>query len=161
LARVERSGVDERSKRIERLFEWPIVIAAILVIPVIYIEQSEHGEPWSTLATVANWVIWLLFLAEVVVMLAVVPDRRRWARTHPLELAIVVLTRPFLPGSMQADAPAHSGPTSAGPTDADRTAPSETGHPAAESHTSVASTASGHHHSRARPSRSSYGFRSG
>jgi hypothetical protein len=95
LARVERSGADERSKRIERLFEWPIVIAAILVIPVIYIEQSEHGEPWSTLATVANWVIWLLFLAEVVVMLAVVPDRRRWARTHPLELAIVVLTPPL------------------------------------------------------------------
>jgi voltage-gated potassium channel len=102
LARVERSGADERSKRIERLFEWPIVIAAILVIPVIYIEQSEHGEPWTTLATVANWVIWLLFLAEVVVMLAVVPDRRRWARTHPLELAIVVLTPPFLPASLQA-----------------------------------------------------------
>lgn len=96
------SGLDERSRRMQRHFEWPIVVAAILVIPVIYIEQSEHGEPWTTLAAVANWLIWLLFLAEVVVMLAIVPDRWRWARRHPLELAIVVLTPPFLPASLQA-----------------------------------------------------------
>lgn len=94
--------MDERSKRIERRFEIPIVVAALLVIPVIIIEQSTAQEPWTTLAVVANWLIWLLFLAEVVVMLAVVPDRWRWARTHPLELAIVVLTPPFLPASMQA-----------------------------------------------------------
>jgi voltage-gated potassium channel len=35
-------------------------------------------------------------------MLAVVPDRGRWLRTHPLEVAIVVLTPPFLPASLQA-----------------------------------------------------------
>jgi voltage-gated potassium channel len=94
--------VDERSERIARRFEWPIVIAAILVIPVIVIEQSGAGEPWTTIAAVANWIIWTLFLAEVVVMLAVVPDRRLWLRKHPLEVAIVVLTPPFLPASMQA-----------------------------------------------------------
>jgi hypothetical protein len=27
--------VDERAKRIEQAFEWPMVIAALLVIPVI------------------------------------------------------------------------------------------------------------------------------
>jgi voltage-gated potassium channel len=47
-------------------------------------------------------LVWLLFLAEVVVMLAVVPDRGRWLRAHPLEAAIVVLTPPFLPASLQA-----------------------------------------------------------
>ena len=35
-------------------------------------------------------------------MLAVVPDRRRWLREHLLEIAIVVLTPPFLPASLQA-----------------------------------------------------------
>jgi len=34
-------------------------------------------------------------------MLAVVPDRGRWLRAHPLEVAIVVLTPP-LPASLQA-----------------------------------------------------------
>jgi voltage-gated potassium channel len=92
----------EREERIERRFELPIVVAALLVIPIIVVEQASTGEPWSTLAAVGNWLVWLLFLAEVVVMLAVVPDRGRWLRTHPLEVAIVVLTPPFLPASLQA-----------------------------------------------------------
>ena len=99
---VEAPGVDERAERIQRRFEAPIVVGALLVIPIIVVEQSTTGEPWSTLAAVGNWLVWLLFLAEVVVMLAVVPDRRRWLRAHPLEVAIVVLTPPFLPASMQA-----------------------------------------------------------
>lgn len=94
--------MDERSERIERAFEWPIVIAALLVIPIIFLEQTDAGEPWETIAYFANWLIWTLFLAEVVVMLTVVPDRRLWLRKHPLELAIVVLTPPFLPASLQA-----------------------------------------------------------
>jgi voltage-gated potassium channel len=51
---------------------------------------------------VLNWVSWLAFLGELVVMLAVVPDRWRWLREHPLEVVIVVLTPPFLPPSLQA-----------------------------------------------------------
>jgi voltage-gated potassium channel len=35
-------------------------------------------------------------------MLRVVPDRRRWLRGHPLDLAIVIFTPPFLPASLQA-----------------------------------------------------------
>lgn len=94
--------MDERAERIERRFEAPIVIAALLVIPIIFVEQSAPGEPWATLAAIGNWLVWVLFLAEVVVMLAVVPDRGRWLRSHPLEVAIVVLTPPFLPASLQA-----------------------------------------------------------
>jgi voltage-gated potassium channel len=42
------------------------------------------------------------FAVEAVVMLAIVPQRWRWIRTHPLEVAIVLLTPPFLPPSLQA-----------------------------------------------------------
>jgi voltage-gated potassium channel len=35
-------------------------------------------------------------------MLRVVPDRWRWLRDHPLDVAIVLLTPPFLPASLQA-----------------------------------------------------------
>lgn len=94
--------MNERARRAERLFEVPILVAALLVIPVIAIEQSPVGEPWDTIATVGNWLIWLAFLAEVLVMLALVSDRRRWLADHPLEVAIVVLTPPFLPASLQA-----------------------------------------------------------
>jgi voltage-gated potassium channel len=85
-----------------RRFRWPVIVAALLVIPVIVLEEAEVREPWSTVATVANWLIWLTFLAELVAMLSVVPDRRAWLRQHPLEVAVVVLTPPFLPASLQA-----------------------------------------------------------
>jgi voltage-gated potassium channel len=92
----------DRAERAERFFEIPILVAALLVIPTIVIEQAGWGNPWKTIASVLNWTIWSAFTLELVTLLAVVPNRRRWLRRHPLELAIVVLTPPFLPSSLQA-----------------------------------------------------------
>jgi voltage-gated potassium channel len=94
--------MNERAERVERFFTWPVIVAALLVIPVIFIEESTENETWRNLAGVANWLIWLVFLAELVAMLYVVPNRRDWLLHHPLEVAIVVLTPPFLPQSLQA-----------------------------------------------------------
>jgi voltage-gated potassium channel len=94
--------MDARSERIAKRFELPVLVAALLVIPVIAIEQSATGDHWKTLAGILNWLIWLVFLAELLAMLAVVPKRWEWLRRHPLEVAIVVLTPPFLPASLQA-----------------------------------------------------------
>ncbi len=55
-----------------------------------------------TIAGVLNWAIWIAFAVELVVMLAVVPDKWRWLRSHPLEVVIVLLTPPFVPSSLQA-----------------------------------------------------------
>jgi voltage-gated potassium channel len=54
---------------------------------------------------VLNWMIWLAFVAEVVIMLRVVPDRGRWLRDHPLDLAIVIFTPPFLPAARDVSSP--------------------------------------------------------
>ena len=80
----------------------PLLVAALLTIPAIAIEQSDVGQPWGTIASVLNWVIWTAFFGEAILMLRVVDDRWRWVREHPLEVAIVILTPPFLPASMQA-----------------------------------------------------------
>jgi hypothetical protein len=53
-------------------------------------------------ASVANWGIWLAFLTEAVVMLAVVPRRWQWVRAHPIEVIVVLLTPPFLPATLQS-----------------------------------------------------------
>jgi voltage-gated potassium channel len=92
----------ERAARIEKRLEIPIVVAAILVIPVIAIEQSNAGDPWRSIAAGVNWAIWIAFAIELVVMLTVVPNKWGWLREHPLEVAIVVLTPPFLPAGLQA-----------------------------------------------------------
>jgi voltage-gated potassium channel len=94
--------MDERALRVQRFFEWPVLIAALAVLPVIVIEESGAGNTVKDAAAAANWAIWVVFAAEVVVMLVVVPDRWRWLRQHPLEVLIVVLTPPFLPSSLQA-----------------------------------------------------------
>jgi voltage-gated potassium channel len=94
--------VNERALRVQRAFEVPMLIAALLVIPVLWIEESGAGGPWPAIANVLNWAIWAAFAVEASVMLAVVPQRWRWIRRHPLEVAIVILTPPFLPASFQA-----------------------------------------------------------
>ena len=80
----------------------PIFFAALLVIPVIVIEQVHASHSIKAVGTALNWVIWVAFAIELIVMLAVVPDRMRWVRSHPLEVAIVLLTPPVLPASLQA-----------------------------------------------------------
>jgi voltage-gated potassium channel len=94
--------MDERSERVARRFEVPMLVAAVLVIPLLILEESNVGEPWDTVALILNWGTWLAFLAELTVMLAVVPDRRGWLREHPVEVVTVVLTPPFLPASLAA-----------------------------------------------------------
>jgi len=94
--------VNERAQAMERRLQWPLLAAALLTIPAIVIEQSNVGEPFDTTAVVLNWTIWTAFLIEIGLMLSVVDDRWRWLRDHPLDVAIVVLTPPFLPAALQA-----------------------------------------------------------
>jgi len=99
---VELQRVNDRSRTAARLFEIPLIVAALLTIPVIAIEQSSLAEPWDTIAAVLNWTTWLVFLVELAVMLALVDDRRRYLREHPLDLLLVILTPPILPPGLQS-----------------------------------------------------------
>jgi voltage-gated potassium channel len=94
--------VQSREDRIENRLAVPLLIGALLTIPALVLQQGKHGEPWDTIGTVLDWAIWLLFLFELVVMLAVVESKRTWLRQHPLEVAIVVLTPPFLFAALQS-----------------------------------------------------------
>ena len=96
----------------QRRFEWPIAIAALAVIPILIIEDSDAGGAWPAVAAVLNWCSSGVFLAEIVVMLSVVRDRRAWLLHHPLDVAIVVLTPPFIPllGAQAPPSPARPPP---------------------------------------------------
>jgi voltage-gated potassium channel len=94
--------MDERSRRVAARFDVPVLVAALLVIPVIVIEESNVGDTWKAIGAAVNWIIWLVFALEFLAMLAVVPSKWRWVRDNPLAVAIVVFTPPFLPASLQA-----------------------------------------------------------
>lgn len=79
-----------------------MMVAALLVIPVIAIEESTAGDGWRSAAAALNWLIWIAFAVEAGLMLSLVDDRLGWIRSHPLEVAIVLLTPPVLPASLQA-----------------------------------------------------------
>ena len=92
----------ERAERLERRLERPMLVAAGLVIPTLILEEASVGEAWKAVASVLNWAIWLAFLGELVAMLVVARDRRRYLLHNPVNVAIVVLTPPFLPALFQS-----------------------------------------------------------
>jgi voltage-gated potassium channel len=94
-------GMDARSTRVAERLNAPMMVAAALTIPMVAISESHPGGALEDVARILNWVTWVAFAIELVVMLAVVPNRRLWLRHHPLDLIIVVLTPPVLPAGLQ------------------------------------------------------------
>ena len=90
-----------RSERVTRWFRIPLIAAALLAIPVILVQESDLDGFWEPLAAVLDWIIWGVFAANLMVMLAITPDRRRWLLENPLDVLIVVLTPPFLPVTLK------------------------------------------------------------
>jgi hypothetical protein len=60
----------------KRRFEVPMLVVAALVIPWMLLEQPGVGQPWYDVGVALNWLVWLAFLIELVVMLAVTPASR-------------------------------------------------------------------------------------
>jgi len=67
----------------------PVVLGATLaLIPVLIIEADATSHAWQEVATVANWIIWAIFLAELATVLVIAPRKRAALRAHWLDVAI-------------------------------------------------------------------------
>ncbi len=51
--------MDDGCERIARRLEPVIIVATLLVVPVLIVEESDVGQPWATVAVVGNRTIWL------------------------------------------------------------------------------------------------------
>ena len=109
-AAVELTGGSEpgngvsgpRAIRAEQLMQWPLMIAAALTLPAVILGETREAGALSDIAQILNWGTWLAFVIEFVVMLALVPDRWKYIRHHPVEVVVVFLTPPVLPPGLQA-----------------------------------------------------------
>lgn len=99
---METLALNSRAETIERHFEKPLLIAAVLSIPTTILQFSDVAEPWHMAGSILNWLIWMAFLAELVAMLVVTPDRTDYLFRRPIDLAIVVLTPPFVASGIQS-----------------------------------------------------------
>jgi voltage-gated potassium channel len=93
--------MNPRALNLERRFEIPVTIAAVLTLPALLLEDSSSRGSLHTIGYIAGFLLWLVFLIDLIVMLAVVDSRPAWIRDHLLDVAIVVLTPPFLFSAIQ------------------------------------------------------------
>lgn len=78
-----------------RWTEWPLVVLGLLFLVVLILPLAEPlTEAEQQLLDVANVVIWSLFVVDYLARLYLVSDRRRFVRTHILDLIVIAV--PFL-----------------------------------------------------------------
>ena len=90
---MDRKDID----KIQKFFEILVLFAAIMVIPMVLIEEFGDSELARQVALIGNWMIWSIFLLEFVVMISIVPDRWQYTRRAWLDISIIILTFPPLP----------------------------------------------------------------
>lgn len=84
-------------ERFAKFFEILVLFAALLVIPIVLIEEFGDSEKAKQVADIGNWIIWLIFTSEYLVMVSIVPDRWKYTKRSWLDISIIVLTFPPLP----------------------------------------------------------------
>jgi voltage-gated potassium channel len=82
------------SGRVTHRFEPVVLVATLALIPVFVIEAEATSDRWKDIALAANWLIWLVFVAELAFILVVAPRKAAALRAHWLDAVIVVVTAP-------------------------------------------------------------------
>lgn len=82
-------------ERWERWTAWPLIALAVIFLLVLILPLAQPMNPTAVRTLdVANVVIWALFAADYLLLLYLALDRRRFVRTHVLDLIVVAV--PFL-----------------------------------------------------------------
>jgi voltage-gated potassium channel len=78
------------------LGDWVIFFLALLLVPVLILEETSADPGVVGAATVANAAIWLLFAVDYAIDLWRAPDRAVHIRSHWWDLALIVVSPPLL-----------------------------------------------------------------
>ena len=90
---MEHAVSEQARRRIQSLSETTVIFAALATIPIVILEENGSSASWLVFA---EWLIWFLFIFDFAVDLRFSEDRRHRIRTHLLDLAIVILSFPYL-----------------------------------------------------------------
>lgn len=78
------------------LGDWVTFFLALLLVPVLLLEETSADPGVVGAATVANAVIWALFALDYAIDLWRAPDRAAFVSSHWFDLAIIVVSPPLL-----------------------------------------------------------------
>jgi voltage-gated potassium channel len=89
--------LNERARRVQNRFEIPVLVAALLVVPVVLIEERGNSSMLLSAAAIANWAIWAAFLTEYVTVVSMADDRWACTRQAWLDVCIILVSFPLMP----------------------------------------------------------------
>ena len=95
---------DDLRATIDRRFHWPMLILALLMLPLLVVEfwiDPEEGKPLWWVCVTALTLIWLAFFVEFVVKIAIAECRIEYVRHNWLDIIIIILPmlRPLRAGT--------------------------------------------------------------
>ncbi|MBA4503046.1 potassium channel family protein [Marinobacterium marinum] len=109
--RMGFGGVSNAENRRARYWgkrlEWPMLLLAFWILIDWYLRAD--GIIRGMTHQVTDWVLWLGFVIELVLMLSIVDDRRRYLKSNWMSLVIIIAGLPalwgdyaFYPGAMRS-----------------------------------------------------------
>ena len=89
----------------EGYFYWPMIVLALLVLPLLLIEFHHVPEGWlAWTVDIGFGLIWLAFLVEFIIKIAIAESRVEYIKQNWLDVIIIILPllRPLRLGSAAA-----------------------------------------------------------
>ena len=80
----------------------PLLAAALATIPLLILDEATPSGTLRVVATIGDWVVWIVFALDLVVMLWLSERPWAYARRNPINVLVVVLTPPLVPVGLQA-----------------------------------------------------------
>ncbi|MDZ4202110.1 MAG: ion channel [Gallionella sp.] len=91
------AGVESHERPVAQLWakrlEWPMLLVALWILLQWYLEETQAITPG--LARLADWLVWVAFLIETVLLAALVRDKRTYLFGNWMNVVIIVGGFPF------------------------------------------------------------------
>jgi len=89
---------DELRMKIDWLFHWPMIVVALLVLPLLgvdFLYLAGHEERRFTtiwwICVIGSFLVWLAFLVEFVVKITIAESRLEYTKRNWLDVVIILL----------------------------------------------------------------------
>jgi len=89
---------DEFAQKLERTIETPMIVLAIMIIPIVLIELEilSTNTQIVSIATMIDDIIWFAFLFEYIILVSLYNDKAGYTKRSWLNLLILLLSPPLI-----------------------------------------------------------------
>jgi hypothetical protein len=80
IIRASVPAAPTKTQRFLVILEWPMAVLALAVLPALVLEDAGATPRIRAIAHGVNWFVWLAFVADYVIRLAVAPRQHEYVR---------------------------------------------------------------------------------